>query len=85
MLLDDSDVHLKAGDAVIQRGSNHGWVNRGMDPCGVAVVLVVAADESAVHAGDESTYRSAEGKMHDSLVPPLRSAQRLGHAVSPVP
>src|SRR5439155_21430878 len=29
MLLDDSEVHLRAGDVLVQRGTNHGWVNRG--------------------------------------------------------
>ncbi len=28
MLLDDEEVHLKAGDVVIQRGTNHAWSNR---------------------------------------------------------
>ncbi len=28
MLLDDSEVLLKAGDVVIQRGTNHAWSNR---------------------------------------------------------
>ena len=28
MLLDDSEVHLKAGDVVIQRGTYHAWSNR---------------------------------------------------------
>lgn len=44
MLLDDSDVHLKAGDVVIQRGTNHAWVNRGDAPCQVAFILVDAKD-----------------------------------------
>ena len=44
MLLDDSDVHLKAGDVVLQRGTNHGWMNIGIDPGRLAVVLVDAAD-----------------------------------------
>jgi mannose-6-phosphate isomerase-like protein (cupin superfamily) len=42
MLLDDSEIHLKQGDVVIQRGTNHAWVNRGTQPCRVAVVLVDA-------------------------------------------
>ena len=29
MRLDDGDVHLKAGDVIVQQASNHGWVNRG--------------------------------------------------------
>jgi mannose-6-phosphate isomerase-like protein (cupin superfamily) len=44
MLLDDSEVHLNAGDVVIQRGTNHAWVNRGNEPCNVAFVLIDAQD-----------------------------------------
>jgi mannose-6-phosphate isomerase-like protein (cupin superfamily) len=42
MLLDDSEVHLKAGDAVVQRATNHAWVNRGSQPCMVAFIIVDA-------------------------------------------
>ena len=42
MLLDDSDVRLKAGDVLVQQGTNHAWVNRGARPCRVAFVLVDA-------------------------------------------
>ena len=40
MLLDDEDVLLKAGDVVIQRGTNHAWSNRGTETCIIAFVLV---------------------------------------------
>jgi quercetin dioxygenase-like cupin family protein len=40
MDLDDSSVHLKAGDVLIQNGTNHSWVNRGTEPCRVAFVLI---------------------------------------------
>jgi mannose-6-phosphate isomerase-like protein (cupin superfamily) len=42
MLLDDSEVHLKEGDVVIQQGTNHAWTNRGDKPCLVAFVLIGA-------------------------------------------
>lgn len=42
MLLDDSEVHLKAGDFVVQRGTNHAWANRGEEPCRIAFILIVA-------------------------------------------
>ena len=32
MELDDSTVHLKAGDVLVQRGTIHNWVNRGTRP-----------------------------------------------------
>jgi mannose-6-phosphate isomerase-like protein (cupin superfamily) len=44
MLLDDSEVHLTAGDVVVQRGTNHAWVNRAELPCQVAFILVDAKD-----------------------------------------
>jgi mannose-6-phosphate isomerase-like protein (cupin superfamily) len=42
MLLDDSEVHLKPGDVVVQQGTNHAWVNRGTETCRIAFVLVDA-------------------------------------------
>ena len=42
MLLDDSEVHLSAGDVVVQRGTYHAWANRGTEPCRVAFVLIDA-------------------------------------------
>lgn len=44
MLLDDSEVHLKAGDVVVQQGTNHAWVNRGTEPCRIAFVLIDAQE-----------------------------------------
>jgi hypothetical protein len=44
MLLDDSEVHVQAGDVVIQQGTNHAWVNRSDKPCQVAFVLIDAID-----------------------------------------
>jgi quercetin dioxygenase-like cupin family protein len=42
MQLDDSEVHLKAGDVLVQRGTIHNWVNRGTEPCVMGFVLVDA-------------------------------------------
>jgi mannose-6-phosphate isomerase-like protein (cupin superfamily) len=44
MLLDDSEVHLEAGDVLVQRGTNHAWVNRGKESCRIAFVLIDALD-----------------------------------------
>ena len=40
LLLDDTDVHLRAGDVVIQRGTNHAWSNRSGKPCRMLYVLI---------------------------------------------
>jgi mannose-6-phosphate isomerase-like protein (cupin superfamily) len=40
MLLDEGEVHLKAGDVVVQQATNHAWVNRGKEPCRVAFILM---------------------------------------------
>lgn len=42
LVMDDSEVHLKAGDVVVQRGTNHTMVNRGDQPCRMAVILIDA-------------------------------------------
>jgi quercetin dioxygenase-like cupin family protein len=47
MELDDSLVHLRAGDVMVQRGTIHNWVNRGPAPCVLAVVLIAAKSVEA--------------------------------------
>jgi len=42
MELDDSTTTLHAGDIVIQRGTNHAWINRGAETARVAFILVDA-------------------------------------------
>src|ERR1700716_2389851 len=42
MELDDTSVHLKAGDVVVQRGTIHNWVNNGTEPCKIAFILIDA-------------------------------------------
>src|SRR6516164_5463802 len=42
--LADSEIHLKAGDVLVQQGTNHAWVNRGTEPCRIAFVLVDAKE-----------------------------------------
>jgi mannose-6-phosphate isomerase-like protein (cupin superfamily) len=40
MVLDDSETLIKPGDAVIQRGTNHAWSNRGERDCKMLFVLL---------------------------------------------
>ncbi|MBW8637598.1 cupin domain-containing protein [Hoeflea sp. WL0058] len=39
LLLDDSEVHLKQGDVVVQRGTIHAWTNRTDEICRMAFIL----------------------------------------------
>jgi quercetin dioxygenase-like cupin family protein len=41
-LMDEGEVLLKAGDVLIQRGTNHAWSNRTEQPCSIAFVLIDA-------------------------------------------
>lgn len=56
MELDDSVVHLKAGDVLVQRGTIHNWVNRGTQPCVIAFILI---DAKPVEVGGKVLH--AEG------------------------
>ena len=42
MEMDETVVHLKAGDVLVQRGTIHNWINRGTEPCVIAFVLIDA-------------------------------------------
>ena len=42
MDMDNSTVKLRAGDTMVQRGTNHAWVNRGKEPARLAIVLLDA-------------------------------------------
>ncbi|HEX6313060.1 MAG TPA: cupin domain-containing protein [Acidimicrobiia bacterium] len=40
---DGAEVHVKAGDCVIQNGARHAWHNRSSEPCVLAVTIVGAS------------------------------------------
>jgi naringenin degradation protein FdeH len=40
MVMDHEDVVLKAGDILVQCGTNHAWANRSDAPCIIAFVLI---------------------------------------------
>jgi mannose-6-phosphate isomerase-like protein (cupin superfamily) len=40
MMLDDTVVHLKPGDTVVQQATNHAWVNHGTGTCRILFVLM---------------------------------------------
>jgi mannose-6-phosphate isomerase-like protein (cupin superfamily) len=42
MVMEDGETHLKPGDCIVQRGTNHAWVNRSESPCLIAAVLIDA-------------------------------------------
>jgi len=48
MEMDDTVVHLKAGDVLVQRGTIHNWVNKGTAPCVIAFVLVSSDGDTAI-------------------------------------
>ena len=39
---DGKEVHLRAGDTVIQNGTRHAWHNKGSEPCSVVVCTIGA-------------------------------------------
>jgi mannose-6-phosphate isomerase-like protein (cupin superfamily) len=40
MMLDDTSVHLREGDVIVQQATNHGWVNHSSQPCRILFVLM---------------------------------------------
>jgi mannose-6-phosphate isomerase-like protein (cupin superfamily) len=48
LVLDDSEVLLKPGSVVVQRGTNHAWANRSGRPCRMLFVLVAGRYEPSI-------------------------------------
>jgi hypothetical protein len=42
-VMDVGETVMRAGDVLIQRGTNHSWANRSDRPCRIAFILVDAA------------------------------------------
>ena len=40
LVVDQGETVCRAGDIVIQRGTNHGWANRSGKPCRIAFILI---------------------------------------------
>ncbi len=40
MMLDDTVVHLKPGDTIVQQATNHAWVNHGTETCRILFALM---------------------------------------------
>ncbi len=60
LILDDSEVIARAGDIVVQRGTDHAWANRGDVPAKVVFVLVDGElDEDLV-----ASIGGTDGLMH---------------------
>ena len=51
MLLDDTEVHCKAGDILVQQGTNHAWVNNSGKLCRICFVLIDSHDPPAWKKG----------------------------------
>ncbi|NNC38313.1 MAG: cupin domain-containing protein [Acidimicrobiales bacterium] len=40
LIMDEGETLCKAGDIIIQRGTNHGWANRSDQDCRIAFILI---------------------------------------------
>lgn len=56
-IMDKGETLLKAGDILVQRGTNHSWSVRGNEPCIIAAVLVSAAPLGAKRAARKTAKR----------------------------
>ncbi|SFV09233.1 cupin domain-containing protein [Pseudoduganella namucuonensis] len=50
LVLDDSEVQLRQGSVVVQRGTNHAWANRSGAPCRMLFILIGGAYEPDIAA-----------------------------------
>lgn len=48
LILDEGEILARAGDIVVQRGTNHGWANRSDRTCRIAFILIDGAFEQGL-------------------------------------
>ena len=48
LIMDEGETIVRAGDIVIQRGTNHGWANRSDRNCRIAFILIDGAFEDGL-------------------------------------
>ena len=59
LILDDSEVTLRPGSVVIQRGTNHAWANRTDKPCRMLFILIDGEYEPALSSAIERRSTSS--------------------------
>jgi mannose-6-phosphate isomerase-like protein (cupin superfamily) len=55
LIMDKGETTVRAGDIVVQRGTNHGWSNRTNHNCRIAFILVDGRFEGALAASPTHT------------------------------
>lgn len=75
-IMDEGETLLRAGDILIQRGTNHSWSVRGTEPCIVAAILVSAhpvGRRAAKRPAKRATRRGTKGSAKRSGSKPTKS------------
>jgi len=49
LIMDEGETVVRAGDIVVQRGTNHGWANRGSKICRIAFILIDGCFEEGLY------------------------------------
>ena len=77
-LMDEGETLMRAGDTLVQRGTNHAWSNRSDQPCLVVFVLVSAHPLGAKGAAAKPVKRAAAraGRGSPSRRPSRRTTAR---------
>ena len=69
LMLDTAEVHLKAGDLVILRGTSHAWSNRSDKPC---IIMMSQHDATPSRTGKEPPIEAGKAVDPNAKVRPLR-------------
>ena len=48
-VMEEGETLMKAGDVLVQRGTNHAWSNRSGDVCRVAFILIDGRPRLSTH------------------------------------
>ena len=70
-LMDEGETLMRAGDTLVQRGTNHAWSNRSDQPCLVVFVLVSAAPLGGTGGREAGQARSRPRRARLAIKAPV--------------
>lgn len=82
LIVDEGETVCRAGDIIVQRGTNHGWANRTDRNCRIAFVLI-----DGTFSGDGRRLPTISSPMPRSRViwPPARSSGPEPYSIQTTP
>ena len=70
-------VHMKAGEVMVQQGTNHSWINNGVEPCRIAFVLIDARPSAGGSLAGPGPVATVAATPPEGIAAPAPAIRRI--------